>query len=102
MCIRDRQKAACLHGVDIAAGGVLLGQDLGCGAVGFQIVPEPVSYTHLDVYKRQGVDISHIRIVEGRSAPTAFICVSARGENNIVVNPATVSYTHLDVYKRQV
>ena len=34
------QKAACLHGVDIAAGGVLLGQDLGCGAVGFQIVPE--------------------------------------------------------------
>ena len=39
--------------------------------------------------KTAGVDISHIRIVEGRSAPTAFICVSARGENNIVVNPAT-------------
>ena len=41
----------------------------------------PVSYTHLDVYKRQG----HFRFVK------FFV--------SRIVNP--VSYTHLDVYKRQ-
>ena len=53
--------------------------------------PETVSYTHLDVYKRQ------------------VYALIAREVNNINVdanyfsfnNPATVSYTHLDVYKRQ-
>ena len=44
----------------------------------------PVSYTHLDVYKRQPVDMliemDDVRAVRGGTA---------------------VSYTHLDVYKRQ-
>ncbi|WP_459448289.1 hypothetical protein [Erwinia amylovora] len=38
-----------------------------------------VSYTHLDVYKRQGM------------------MASTRGGS-----PLAVSYTHLDVYKRQI
>ena len=64
-----------------------------------------VSYTHLDVYKRQPV-------IE----PRHILCV---GENQLIVGSvfyrlveqqthffgvciAPVSYTHLDVYKRQV
>ena len=45
-----------------------------------------VSYTHLDVYKRQGVDLvkEQIRIASG--LPLSY---------------RPVSYTHLDVYKRQ-
>ena len=46
-----------------------------------------VSYTHLDVYKRQmvGASVADIRL-EGKQQ----------------VSGTTVSYTHLDVYKRQV
>ena len=43
----------------------------------------PVSYTHLDVYKRQGLDLSQGVLVRAG-------------------HPGPVSYTHLDVYKRQV
>ena len=51
----------------------------------------PVSYTHLDVYKRQG---------QGVAAEITG------GEAKFAVAPPTrwvkpVSYTHLDVYKRQ-
>ena len=49
-------------------------------------VLEPVSYTHLDVYKRQG----RRRSVLARLGKPAR---QAGGD--------TVSYTHLDVYKRQ-
>ena len=41
-----------------------------------------VSYTHLDVYKRQG-------LIDSEKAMVRFL------------NLITVSYTHLDVYKRQ-
>ena len=52
---------------------------------------KPVSYTHLDVYKRQtpwtGTTRSTPRFggIAGKPSPTAI----------------SVSYTHLDVYKRQ-
>ena len=45
---------------------------------GHRAGPGPVSYTHLDVYKRQPYSC----------------CVPG-------MKPGTVSYTHLDVYKRQ-
>ena len=55
-----------------------------------------VSYTHLDVYKRQDVPISPNKkiiylaaLVLGFGIPVAIIYIP-------------VSYTHLDVYKRQV
>ena len=65
---------------------------------------EPVSYTHLDVYKRQVhsrtvgkfydniVVIAYVNFTIGNDG-IVFVC----NGNNI----STVSYTHLDVYKRQ-
>ena len=54
----------------------------------------PVSYTHLDVYKRQAM--------QTRAVIKAALNVSA--ETGHVITPhimIPVSYTHLDVYKRQ-
>ena len=53
----------------------------------------PVSYTHLDVYKRQAIQIAKIRAV------VLYIMQSfTQGVDYI----KSVSYTHLDVYKRQI
>ena len=55
----------------------------------------PVSYTHLDVYKRQGVGSGIVingQMVYGHDG--------FAGELGHTIIP--VSYTHLDVYKRQV
>ena len=52
----------------------------------------PVSYTHLDVYKRQAEAIAAATIIE----KTVDEDVTVMFEY-----PFTVSYTHLDVYKRQ-
>ena len=63
-------------------------------AQGRLLTTNPVSYTHLDVYKRQG-EIHTVRsaCLASDHAAQALIGVSR-------VHP--VSYTHLDVYKRQV
>ena len=58
------------------------------------LVHVPVSYTHLDVYKRQLLSM------------LPFVLVSFRhgvkwGLFTGLVNGCPVSYTHLDVYKRQ-
>ena len=49
-----------------------------------------VSYTHLDVYKRQTLDRPVLEVIDG--------ALSAVLRDYEV---STVSYTHLDVYKRQ-
>ena len=49
-----------------------------------------VSYTHLDVYKRQGIEKLYKTVDTLREFDPKYI------------NITTVSYTHLDVYKRQV
>ena len=54
---------------------------------------EPVSYTHLDVYKRQ-----HVHWAASLSRSSSL---SKRGRSRSPIWLA-VSYTHLDVYKRQV
>ena len=56
----------------------------------------PVSYTHLDVYKRQ---VSLIRGVLG----SMHIMIEQKEATVIFeeTEPVSVSYTHLDVYKRQ-
>ena len=54
---------------------------------------EPVSYTHLDVYKRQGEDQSR--------GIQASLVRRQQGTRDQDVDIGAVSYTHLDVYKRQ-
>ena len=55
----------------------------------------PVSYTHLDVYKRQGRgQYGHCKV--------KFEPMDANGEELYKFESTAVSYTHLDVYKRQV
>ena len=52
----------------------------------------PVSYTHLDVYKRQALAETGKKII--------IYNVPGRTGQNLEAS-TTVSYTHLDVYKRQ-
>ena len=69
--------------------------------------PVPVSYTHLDVYKRQGL------LSGGQRQALTLLMASMKkpkllllDEHTAALDPKTaakaVSYTHLDVYKRQV
>ena len=58
----------------------------GPGALG------PVSYTHLDVYKRQDLAWGAIMSADGSTGQILGVALGA-------FDP--VSYTHLDVYKRQ-
>ena len=69
-----------------------------------------VSYTHLDVYKRQCpwlcMDIPDIRTWPGKGRPRQpFYRMETDMINRLVWmetdNTYPVSYTHLDVYKRQ-
>ena len=58
--------------------------------------PMSVSYTHLDVYKRQGVLAGRGRLSTG--SKTGFHQTAGHGAAAMA---GTVSCTHLDVYKRQ-
>ena len=51
----------------------------------------PVSYTHLDVYKRQVFEV-----------PEAEVEWVRHEVPRLMAGVAPVSYTHLDVYKRQI
>ena len=64
-----------------------------------------VSYTHLDVYKRQGFGTVENAIIRRRSRSQP--CSGFFRQANVVKCSLlhwleAVSYTHLDVYKRQV
>ena len=80
----------------------------------------PVSYTHLDVYKRQSASVSATFAVtpDAEKYATSFLlmvfypfnifvscCTDAPGRMEerccIMRSLDSVSYTHLDVYKRQ-
>ena len=67
---------------------------------------EPVSYTHLDVYKRQFDTYTQFSTF-GQVVILLLIQVGGLGLVtlttffNIAVGRRPVSYTHLDVYKRQ-
>ena len=80
----------------------------------------PVSYTHLDVYKRQinnnkgylMVLKDYLRILAARDGSDLYLTVDAppagkfqgslKALDKIKMTPESVSYTHLDVYKRQI
>ena len=57
---------------------------------------KPVSYTHLDVYKRQ--DDDHVLKQKARLYGGDFCC---KTDCDFIEKIKAVSYTHLDVYKRQ-
>ena len=69
----------------------------------------PVSYTHLDVYKRQDYQCvtaeSDMEDLIGRAMEQNFVPVIDDQEHFIGIitrrDIIAVSYTHLDVYKRQ-
>ena len=56
-----------------------------------------VSYTHLDVYKRQADNLETLHSTFGISLPSMEAEPAMKNMNE----PQPVSYTHLDVYKRQ-
>ena len=59
----------------------------------------PVSYTHLDVYKRQ-ILLGHSSSSRARQLQTLRQATLSNTRNHLeLIIP--VSYTHLDVYKRQ-
>ena len=65
---------------------------------------EPVSYTHLDVYKRQAIQVAE-SVAKGEYDKGILICGTGIGVSiaaNKVQGAYAVSYTHLDVYKRQI
>ena len=70
----------------------------------------PVSYTHLDVYKRQGdpLELGHLECDIPRSGGKVAVVVAAAVALALLIalvpglSLIPVSYTHLDVYKRQV
>ena len=72
---------------------------------------DPVSYTHLDVYKRQlenlfvgfVVLVVIVALKHGTKGITSYASIFIGIiVGYIVVSIMAVSYTHLDVYKRQV
>ena len=97
------------------------------GCFSYMTVEQPVSYTHLDVYKRQDEDLSagtpgctmdgargflqsQVPKCEGPGARAILLLVHGlrnRGQEMqyiigfIIALFIAVSYTHLDVYKRQ-
>ena len=118
MCIRDslrtrqlegshaRQVGAGAQQLNDATDGVRLGdgRTLGLDAVGERPGDDAVSYTHLDVYKRQVHDRGR------REGPPAHEGDRVRPDRRPRRRPHRalrprrthpVSYTHLDVYKRQ-
>ena len=72
---------------------------------------DAVSYTHLDVYKRQAEDNKDIQMakryveqwkkVKAENLGLLLWGDVGTGKSFVAACIATVSYTHLDVYKRQ-
>ena len=90
MCIRDRATDALKFETSMSYDKrdiITPTTDVGAGSV---------SYTHLDVYKRQDEDnISMNMWMKGAPERKVFSALSPMTEGS-------VSYTHLDVYKRQI
>ena len=63
--------------------------------------PTPVSYTHLDVYKRQVSDIIAHLNGKGIQAVRQTVYADTNALIDAGIDIVAVSYTHLDVYKRQ-
>ena len=63
-----------------------------------------VSYTHLDVYKRQAYNRTTYfkgRMVNAPGGGCSVLSYVDNGDGTYTITPDPVSYTHLDVSKRQ-
>ena len=60
-----------------------------------------VSYTHLDVYKRQGICTKEFIKILIDEIDLPIIVDAGIGRPSQACEAMAVSYTHLDVYKRQ-
>ena len=113
MCIRDSFFGRVKKGSPIDIAILVCAAALIIALLAILVMSLPVSYTHLDVYKRQmqayGTDAirRHLDLdvlsYYDLSAPKSvtFVCGVPRvfaASDDI----SSVSYTHLDVYKRQV
>ena len=83
----------------------------GVGPPGLTPPAQPVSYTHLDVYKRQVLDWELATVGDPLMDLGSALAYWVQADDDLVMQrmrrqpthaPGTVSYTHLDVYKRQV
>ena len=92
--LTDEQREALFYAIN--------GDEVIAGAYGTEelatnpnslLTPETVSYTHLDVYKRQ-------LLVTGFGVKDSIANIAGQ-QFGSVQTYGTVSYTHLDVYKRQ-
>ena len=64
----------------------------------------PVSYTHLDVYKRQmyaGFLAGNTQITAASALVLSLGIAIQNFPEGAIISMPPVSYTHLDVYKRQ-
>ena len=82
------------------------GNDTRVGIIGTKVTA--VSYTHLDVYKRQRLDWDYVqgangyRVYRATSENGTFTELTKSAQTgNGFTNSSAVSYTHLDVYTRQ-
>ena len=103
MCIRDRGKTTTIG--KLARQFEQQGKSvmLAAGDTFRAAAVEPVSYTHLDVYKRQQQTAPPVG-PRKRSAAGRYFRHSVRYFPRWRLRltwPTSVSYTHLDVYKRQ-
>ena len=71
---------------------------LGVGESNSYVTDNPVSYTHLDVYKRQTWNFEPI---DGTARMYFNAADAIEGFDSTTEDVLAVSYTHLDVYKRQ-
>ena len=67
----------------------------------FCLSPCAVSYTHLDVYKRQVSHYSNPLVVVIKKEGGVRLCLDARKINQIII-PDRESPESIDVYKRQI
>ena len=76
--------------------------------IALAVASAPVSYTHLDVYKRQSYSIADLGAKYNYYYRSMFLSSSFDFAISIIfsndcanLSSSSVSYTHLDVYKRQ-
>ena len=114
MCIRDRlatnEKPLMTCSDCEVNKNIYLFGTCKCGNIYSEKLPHPVSYTHLDVYKRQvGILCSITQLdfyqIPGHSIITdkwmITIALIVKVKGSAFLSAVSVSYTHLDVYKRQ-
>ena len=80
--------------------------DVMSGKINCVVVKDPVSYTHLDVYKRQAYERwAKVYNLKQMAAALQYLQehhLTDYAALTASTEAAAVSYTHLDVYKRQV